>query len=250
MQNSSNEDLKQIVVPIYNEGENVLRLYSELTDEKVPYDSLTFVYDFDGDTTLPFIARLAQSDSRVRADKNQYGRGVVNALRWGFAHCKPGPVIVVMGDLSDKLSIIPDMIEAWSKGARVVCPSRYMKGGKQHGGGLVKSLLSRLAGLSLKLIGFPTADPTNNFRLYDGKWLSSQTIESQGGFEVGLELCYKAYRSGGKIVELPTVWRDREMGKSNFKLMAWLPHYLRWYLLTVKEVVRRHRARLLRLEGA
>lgn len=228
----------QLLCPIYNEGENVRVLHNTLLAEQVPFETLTFVYDFDGDTTLPVIESLRSTDPRLRAEKNELGRGVINALRWGFMHSKPGPVIVIMGDNSDKLSIVPEMLSMWREGATIVSPSRYMKGGKQHGGGLVKSTLSRVAGVSLKLLGFPTADATNNFKLYDGQWLATQKIESDGGFEVAIELCFKAYQSGKVIRELPTEWFDRTAGESRFKLMKWLPLYLRWYFKIVGELLR------------
>lgn len=228
----------QIVVPIYNEGENVVRLVDDLKSAGIAFDSLKFVYDFDGDTTLPFIERLRAENERICAEKNCYGRGVINALRWGFSHSEPGPVIVVMGDNSDKLSIIPEMIDLWKQGATIVSPSRYMRGGEQHGGGLVKSSMSRIAGVSLRICGFPTADATNNFKLYDGEWLSRQPIESTGGFEVALELCYRAYCDGRVIRELPTVWRDRTMGESRFKIAAWTPKYLKWYFRILAEIFR------------
>jgi hypothetical protein len=227
----------QLLVPVYNEGENVRTLYNNLKKEKVSFDSLMFVYDFDGDSTVPVISELMREDSKILLEKNQFGRGVLNALRWGFSKATQGPVIVVMADNSDKLSIIPDMIVLWEKGATVVAPSRYMKGGKQYGGGVVKSTLSRLAGVSLKLLGFPTADPTNNFKLYDGAWLATQKIESVGGFEVALELSTKAYEQKRNIVELPTEWRDRTLGQSNFKLFSWLPRYLRWYFRALKSLI-------------
>lgn len=223
----------QIVVPIYNEGEGVLRLHEEFLAAGVPFDSLKFVYDFDGDTTIPFIGQLNQLDQRIFGEKNQFGKGVINALRWGFAHAKPGPVIVVMGDCSDKLDIIPEMIQLWKNGATVVSPSRYMPGGKQHGGPFIKGLMSRVAGVMLKVVGFPTADPTNNFKLYDGSWLAAQRIESVGGFEVAIELCYHAFQQGKKIVELPTEWRDRTAGESRFQLLKWTPLYLKWWLKIV-----------------
>jgi hypothetical protein len=229
----------QVIVPVYNEGENVRVLYENLVLEGVPFNELKFVYDFDGDTTLPVIRELEARDRRIVADKNEFGRGVVNALRWGFSRARRGPVIVIMGDNSDKLSIVPEMIERWRNGSVVVSPSRYMKGGEQHGGGVIKSTLSRLAGTSLRLLGFPTSDPTNNFKLYDGDWLRSQTLESRGGFEIALELTYKAFRDRRRIDQLPTVWRDRTMGESNFRLSKWLPHYLRWYCRCLGELSRR-----------
>jgi len=219
----------QLLVPVFNEGENVRVLYRQLEADGVDFQVLRFVYDFPEDTTLPVIEDLQKSDERLDAHLNTKGKGVVNALSAGFESVSTGPVVVLMGDNSDKLSIIPEMVGLWKEGATVVSPSRYMKGGKQIGGGLLKSNLSRLAGLSLKVLGFPTSDPTNNFKLYDGDWLKAQTIESEGGFEVALELCYKAAAQNEKIEQLPTVWQDREEGESKFDLWGWMPHYLRWY---------------------
>ena len=233
------EGLVQLIVPVYNEGENVLHLYKRLQSENVPFDALRFIYDQDTETSLPFVTSLRAADPRVEALKNEYGPGVIRALRFGFDRTEPGPVIVLMGDLSDKLSIVPDMIQLWQEGATLVSPSRYMPGGRQHGGGLVKSTLSRAAGVSLGWLGFPTSDPTNNFKLYDGSWLRRQRIESEGGFEVALELCYKAYVQREPIRQLPTEWFDRTAGESRFRLRAWLPRYLRWWLRATGAVLQR-----------
>ena len=228
----------QFLVPVYNEGEGIVRLYNSLLEEGVEFDSMLVVYDMLGDTTVPFIEKLAKKDSRVSASQNEIGRGVINALRWGFSKAENGPLIVLMGDGSDKLSVIRYMVELWRQGATVVSPSRYMRGGKQHGGGMIKATLSRIAGVSLNIIGLPTCDPTNNFKLYDGKWISEIEVESVGGFEVALELCFKAYRDGLIIEQLPTEWYERREGESNFKLFEWLPHYLKWYFRVVRVLLK------------
>jgi dolichol-phosphate mannosyltransferase len=186
----------QIMSPVYNEGNSICTLYDSLIENKIQFDELYFVYDFDGDTTIPFIKKLSELDSRVRGEKNNIGRGVVNALKSGFQIAKKGPLIVVMADNSDKLSIIPEMIKLWKNGAKLVSPSRYMIGGAQHGGPKFKKFLSGSQGRFLGIIGFPTNDPTNNFKLYDGEWIKAQNIESTGGFEVALELTGKAYVQG------------------------------------------------------
>jgi dolichol-phosphate mannosyltransferase len=219
----------QLLVPVYNEGENVSILYDRLLRESVVFDRLTFVYDIDHDSSLPYISQIAENDDRVLSSKNQKGPGILNALTWGFENGEPGPLIVLMGDNSDNLSIINDMCRMWREGATIVSPSRYMRGGRQYGGGLIKAGMSKIAGISLWLLGFPTSDPTNNFKLYDREWISSQTVDSKGGFEIALELSYKAFRERMKIVQLPTEWRDRQAGESKFYLVKWLPHYLRWY---------------------
>jgi hypothetical protein len=59
--------------------------------------------------------------------------------------------------------------------------------------------------------------------------LDRVTIESTGGFELGIELTVKAYLLGMRVAEVPTTWRDRTAGQSNFKLWTWLPRYLYWY---------------------
>ena len=86
------------------------------------------------------------------------------------------------------------------------------------------------SGLSLHWLGgIPIHDATSNYRLYSKRLLRSVTIESTGGFELGLELTVKAYRLGMRVAEVPTTWRDRTAGESRFKLWSWLPRYLKWY---------------------
>ena len=105
-----------------------------------------------------------------------------------------------------------------------------MRGGHQVGGPPLKRLMSRTAGLTLHwFAGVPTHDPTNNFKLYSRRFLDTVTIESTAGFELALELTVKATLARRRVAEVPTTWRDRTAGQSNFKLRKWLPHYLHWY---------------------
>lgn len=219
-----------LIVPVYNEGDNFPRLLAEIErDVPRPFE-LHVVYDFDEDTTVPVAAAAAETRPWLKLVKNRHGRGVVGAIKTGFDEVAEGPALVVMADLSDDLRIVPRMLELFNQGHRIVCPSRYMKGGSQEGGPWLKRTLSRLAGLSLWYVGrFPTHDATNNFRLYDAALVRELTIESTGGFELALELTAKAFRLGTPIAETPTTWRDRTAGESRFRLMKWLPRYLYWY---------------------
>jgi hypothetical protein len=122
------------------------------------------------------------------------------------------------------------MVALARDGADVVAASRYMPGGRQVGGPPLKRLLSRIAGLTLHwFAGVPTHDPTNNFKLYSREFLDSVRIESSAGFELALELTVKATLARRRVAEVPTTWRDRTAGQSNFKMRKWLPHYLHWY---------------------
>lgn len=226
----SNQQMLNIIVPVYNEKDNFGRLYKEVQAKIQQPKRLIVVYDFDEDNTLPVAKKIAKKDKTVSLVKNTIGRGPLNAIKSGFAAVKDGPCLVVMADLSDDLSVVDAMYKRYLSGAQVVCASRYMKGGKQIGGPLLKRTLSRLAGNSLYYIRrLPTHDVTNNFKLYDKKLLDRITIESTGGFELAMEITVKAFKLRAPIVELPTTWLDRTAGESNFKLWQWLPSYLRWY---------------------
>jgi dolichol-phosphate mannosyltransferase len=121
-------------------------------------------------------------------------------------------------------------------GADVVCASRYMPGGRQIGGPPLKSFLSRAAGVTLHaLAGLPTHDPTNSFKAYSREFLRRTRIESQAGFALALELTAKAHFGGGRVEEVPATWRDRAQGTSRFRLLSWLPHYLRWYFWALRQ---------------
>jgi glycosyltransferase involved in cell wall biosynthesis len=229
-----------VVIPVYNEGEAVAPVLRSLSDALRTPHELVVVYDFDGDTTVPVIERLAADIPELRGLRNDLGRGVLNAMKAGIAGTTGDLVLISMADGSDEPGLVEPMVALARGGAAVVAASRYMRGGRQIGGPLVKRTLSRAAGLSLHwLAGVPTHDPTNNFKLYRRDFLDSITIESEAGFELALELTVKATIAGRRVAELPTVWRDRTAGQSNFKLRKWLPHYLRWYLAALRARIAR-----------
>lgn len=219
------------MVPVYNEGENAaptLRGILEQTHTR-PLEVLV-VHDFDEDTTVPVVQRLQQEMPELKLYRNRLGRGVLNAIKAGLGGAAAPYVLVTMGDASDDPKDIDAMYALAVAGADVVAGSRYMSGGRQVGGPLLKRTMSRAAGLSLHWLGgLPVHDATSNFRLYSRRLLDRVTIESTGGFELGIELTVKAYLLGMKLAEVPTTWRDRTAGTSRFKLWQWLPRYLHWY---------------------
>jgi dolichol-phosphate mannosyltransferase len=219
------------VIPVYNEGENVvptLRGVVESTHMR-PLEVLV-VHDFDEDTTVPVVKRLQAEIPELRLHRNTLGRGVLNAMKSGLRAARAAYVVVTMGDGSDDAKDIDPMYELARAGADVVAGSRYMRGGHQLGGPLLKRTMSRTAGLSLHWLGgLPIHDATSNFRLYSKRLLNQVTIESTGGFELGIELTVKAHLLGMRVAEVPTTWRDRTAGQSRFRLWQWLPRYLKWY---------------------
>lgn len=219
-----------LVIPVYNEADNVPALFESIERYIGTDAEILICYDFDEDNTLPAVRERMSKYPNLRLVKNQYGRGPLGAIKSGFNAATRPAVIVVMADLSDDLSCVPQMLQLFQQGCQVVAGSRYMKGGRQVGGPVVKKTLSRLAGVSLHyLVGLRTHDATNSFRLYSKDFLNHTEIESDGGFELALELTVKAHLRGLKITEVPATWTDRTAGTSRFRLWTWLPKYLRWY---------------------
>jgi dolichol-phosphate mannosyltransferase len=225
-----------IIVPAYQEAENIELFLRELEHElQEPYE-LLIVYDFPEDSTLPVIAAMRPPCPHVRLVHNMLGRGILNALKAGFKASLGDVIVVMMADRSDDPRDVSAMAQLVREGADVVAGSRYVRGGRQIGGPLLKRWLSRLAGVSLHtLAGLPIRDATNNFRAYSRRVVEQIPIESTAGFAVALELTLKAHWRGWQVAEVATVWRDRTAGRSRFHLFAWLPGYLRWYVLALRK---------------
>jgi len=220
-----------IVIPAYEEGEAITGVLHRILEGVTLPCEVVVVVDDDGDSTVPVLKGVAAGDPRVTSLVNTYGRGPANAIRYGIDHA-PAPVTVVtMADGSDDPQQIDELARLVERGVVVAAASRYAKSGQQVGGEGMKQLLSRLAGLSLYWFArVGTRDATNSFKAYNSDFARVARIESDKGFEIGLELVAKARRARLPVAEVPTIWLDRAFGVSSFELRAWLPRYLRWYL--------------------
>ena len=219
-----------VIIPAYNEGEDIEPAIARLFEAVQLACEVVVVVDFPEDLTIPVIRRLAADEPRLRVAVSTYGPGPANAIRFGIDDAKAPTVVVTMADGCDDPRQIDDLVRLVERGVVVAAASRYMPGGQQVGGPLLKSFLSRTAGRSLHVFArIGTRDATNSFKAYDTKFVRDVGIDSRDGFEIGLELTSKARRLGLPVAEIPTIWLDRSAGVSNFKLAQWIPHYIRWY---------------------
>jgi dolichol-phosphate mannosyltransferase len=219
-----------VVIPAYNEGEAIIPVLDRIFDAVESEFEILVVVDFEEDTTLPVLRAYTGREPRLHALVSSYGRGPANAIRFGVDHVKYPVVVVTMADGSDDPRQIDDLARLVDRGVVVAAASRYSAGGQQVGGPLVKSLLSKAAGRSLRTLGrVGTRDATNSFKAYSTEFVREVGIDSRSGFEIGLELTAKARRLRRPVAEVPTIWLDRTLGASNFELAAWIPRYLRWY---------------------
>ncbi|MFH0863473.1 MAG: glycosyltransferase [Candidatus Gottesmanbacteria bacterium] len=223
-----------IIMPVKDEKENILWTIERIEKVVVPDHEIFIIYDSDKDNSLIILNKIKNKYPCLHLIKNHYGHGVINAIRTGFNQANGNLIVMMAADRTDDPETINKMFLKIQKGYDIVCPTRYAKGGKVIGKISLKSILSRLSGISTPLfLGIPTTDLTYSYKMFTKEVIDKIHIESRGGFEFAEELLIKAHFSGFKITEVPTLWVDRTYGKSQFKLFSWLPRYIYWYLLGI-----------------
>src|SRR5215510_11644296 len=219
-----------VVVPAYNESEHIIPVLDRLLESVRLRCEVLVVVDSEEDDTIPVVGEYSLKEPRIRCLVNTYGRGPANAIRFGIDAAAAPVTVVTMADGCDDPRQIDELVRLVERGVAVAAASRYMPGGQQVGGPVLKGTLSRLAGRSLRTLAHVgTRDATNSFKAYATEFVRQVGIESRDGFEIGIELTAKAKRLRLPVAEIPTIWLDRQAGVSNFKIAKWVPSYLRWY---------------------
>jgi dolichol-phosphate mannosyltransferase len=217
-----------IVIPVYNEGNRILRVLEALRREVKTPIRVLICYDRESDTTLPAL-KSAPAGLEIVPVKNR-GQKAHGAVCTGLAFSRSPAVITYMADDDYNGALIDRMVEKFRDGFDVVVPSRFVPGGSMIGCRWYKALPLRIAAWTLAhLARFPVHDPTNAFRLFSRRLLDAVTIESSVGFTFSIELTAKCHRLGWRIAEIPARWFERREGKSRFRVFDWAGGYLRWY---------------------
>ncbi len=235
-----------VVVPAYDEGEAIRPVLQRLFEAVTLDREVLVVVDRPDDSTVGPVQDLAATSPDLRLVVNSYGPGPANAVRYGCDVARADVTVVTMADGSDDPRQVDELARLVERGVVVAAASRYMPGGQQVGGPMLKSVLSRAAGRWLhRLARVGTRDATNSFKAYSTRFVRDVGIDSRRGFEMGIEMTPKARRLRLPVAEVPTVWLDRDQGASQFRVLAWIPEYLRWWTfafgprLTVAEMRRR-----------
>ena len=221
-----------IVIPVYNEGANILRTLQAIARGVAAPKRVLICYDREDDDTLPAIHdnRDALGGLAVDLVRNS-GHGAHGAVLSGFAASKAPFVMVLPADDDYNAGIIDALVTEGEKGCEVVCASRFMPGGSMVGCPWLKALLVRVGNFTLRYMArLPTYDASNGLRLFSRRVISSIPVESNRGFCYSIELLVKCHRLGWRIGEVPARWIERSQGASRFQVLRWLPAYLRWYV--------------------
>lgn len=218
-----------IVVPCYFEKNNMLSLLNSLATHVESNIKVIICYDEENDDTLSIKNYLFKYNFEIIFVKNYYN-GLHGAVRTGIENSF-APITIVMPADDDYNSNLIDKIKfAHDQGADIVCPNRFMKGSLVENYPKFKLVIVKLAAFLMHRLAFvPISDPTNGFRSFSRRVLKNFTIESRNGGTYSIELLVKCHRARYNIKEIPAKWIQRQEGNSKFKLIKWIPFYLRWF---------------------
>jgi dolichol-phosphate mannosyltransferase len=220
-----------IVIPVYNEGRNIVATLAALKRSVTTPARVLICYDHAEDDTLPAIRANAQAHAGLAVEfvRNR-GRGAHAAVMTGFAASTAPFVLMYPADDDTNAAMLDRMVALARAGCDIVCASRFMPEGAMVGCPLLKAVLVRSANFTLRHVArLPTTDASNGFRMFSRRVVERIPVESEAGFCYSIELLVKAHRLGWGIAEVPVRWFERRHGASRFQVIKWLPAYLRWY---------------------
>jgi dolichol-phosphate mannosyltransferase len=238
------------VIPVYNEGENILPVLESLKKGiRTPFRVL-ICYDSDDDNTLAALREYNPETFEILPVKNRYRRGPHGAVLSGFDASTAPAVLMIPADDDYNAAAFQAMYDEFKHGNDIVCASRFIPGGCMESCPLIKAFLVRSAAFTLRHLAFlPTHDPTNGLRLFSRRVIETIAIESTQGFTYSIELLVKVHRLGWKISEVPVRWFERKKGQSRFRVFKWMIPYLRWYFYAFETTYLRRKAETVRLRA-
>ena len=219
MRIAEDRDRYLVVVPTYNERENIARILPAVLDQNPLIDVLV-VDDGSPDGTGEYAAAVGRKNPRInvlqRQEKNGLGRAYLDGFSWGLERGY-GLFIEMDADFSHRPDLLPELIEK-ARDSDIVIGSRYVGGMVRVVNWPIKRLLlSYLGSMYARAVtGIPVMDATGGFNCFRRRVLKAldlSRIESNG-YAFQIEMKYRAWRSGFVIVETPIVFVEREVGES------------------------------------
>ena len=207
-----------VIIPTYNERENLTPLAARLLALPVPVDLLV-VDDNSPDGTGEVADALAAKHPQIhvlhRAEKDGLGRAYCAGFAWALERDYQF-TFEMDGDVSHNPDDVPKFLQA-AQSADLVLGSRYCNGIRVINWPLPRLMLSKGAAKYVRIItGMPFTDPTGGYKCF--RRTALQTIDLQNvrsnGYSFQIELTHMLWRRGMKIVEVPIIFTDRFQGRS------------------------------------
>jgi len=211
-----------IIIPTYNELANAPILIERIF-KHIPDAHILIIDDGSPDKTGEKVKEIQSTYPSSlflleRASKSGLGSAYRNGLAWGLERGYE-ELIEMDADLSHRVRDLKKMIEAkeLKPNTDLVIGSRWMAGGRTENWSKSRELLSRAANLYVRaMIGMGVKDSTAGFRIYSSsilKKLNLDAIKSEG-YSFQIEMTRAVHKLGGKIIEVPITFRERENGVS------------------------------------
>ena len=208
-----------VCLPTYNERENLEAMVSALGDVLPESGRILVIDDNSPDGTGEIADRLAAERDDVDVLHRDLKEGLGPAYLAGFRRALELGADLVMEmdcDFSHDPKDVPRLVEA-ARGADLVLGSRYVAGGGTRNWGLVRRLISRGGSLYAQiLLGLRVRDLTGGFKVYRRAVLETIDLDAidSKGYAFQIETTYRAIKAGFRVVEVPIVFVDREVGGS------------------------------------
>ncbi len=208
-----------IIIPTYNECENIVQLTENILNIS-NYTDILIVDDNSPDGTGKIADKLSIKESRIKVlhndKKNGLGRAYISGFKWALK--KEYTYVMEMDcDFSHDPKEIANFRNKMKSGYQLVLGSRYLGGVRVINWPISRLILSRGAAIYVKIItGMPFTDPTGGFKCFHRKVLESYDLDKieANGYGFQIEMTHKAWIKGFSIGEIPIVFEDRKAGKS------------------------------------
>ena len=225
-----------VVVPTYNERQNLPPLIQRLLSLSRPVDVLV-VDDNSPDGTGKLADELAAIHPEIhvlhRAQKAGLGRAYIAGFKWAIEHGYD-LVLEMDADFSHNPNDVPRLIEAVEQGADCAIGSRYIGGIRIINWPLPRLMLSKCAAIYvLYITGMKIADPTGGFKCFSRRALEAEHLDEiqSNGYSFQIEMNHRLWRQGYKVVEVPIIFTERAEGHSKMsRHIVWEALFMVWKL--------------------
>ena len=207
-----------VIIPTYNESENIERIVPEIL-ERDPSIDVLIVDDSSPDGTGELADKMAEKNSKIFVIHREKKSGLGTAYKAGFRYAIENGydyIFEMDADFSHDPKCIPSFLEA-IKEADLVLGSRYISGVNVINWPMSRLLLSYYANVYTRLVtGLPVKDATGGFKCFRRKVLESVDLDKvkSEGYSFQIEVSLRAWKKGFKIKEIPIVFEDRREGRS------------------------------------
>lgn len=216
---TTNSSVCSIIIPTYNEAENIKQLIEKLKDTYATIKNFKFeiiiIDDNSTDKTAEIIQKANYDDVILYQRESKLGIG--SAYKFAFERCKGDYIIIMDADFSHEPKVIKAFIDKLEEsGADVVFSSRYIDGGDVEGWDLKRTIISKSANfIGRFFLRIPNTDITGSFRLYSRELFQNiLKFTKANGFSFQLEASFFARYFTNNYQEVPIHFADRKWGKS------------------------------------